>query len=431
MEPTPIKLSQQGPAQSPSTRCVRGNCRSIVDIDKASNLLKRNDMLEMEHQKNRTLATHKTDLIEQIRNAGLHPPETMTLMVTDGCNLHCRHCWLDCQDPQNAAPVAAPKIRRVINAFTQLGGSHITLTGGEFLSHPDWHGILQFCLRHAGIDGVCLQTNATLISDKHIEALQELKLDKLMIQVSLDGARARTHDLVRGFGSHFGVMSGLRLLVKAGLGPQTQVAFTEMAHNMLELPELLENIDKMGIGRLISFTLVKGGRAATSTRMNLPTPVQYWELIHLYQTDAVFKKLCDQKATIAAIEWFKNRMASSDGNCDCLKNIFVDAQGFIYPCTMLLLDRYASQSVYCRPMDQVIQKALAQWRNIPILNRKRQSMLQHCDRCPGKNHCKGGCMGRAATARGELMEPEDRCSLRKAVYHWTIRPTVKSFCSRG
>jgi radical SAM protein with 4Fe4S-binding SPASM domain len=401
------------------------------EIDKASSQLKSNDILEMEHQKNRTSSTNKTDLIEQISDAGLYPPETMTLMVTDGCNLHCRHCWLDCQDPKNAAPVATPKIRRVINAFTKLGGSRINLTGGEFLSHPDWHEILQFCLHHAGIDGVCLQTNATLISHKHIEALQELNLDKLMIQVSLDGARPRTHDLVRGSGSYFRAMAGLRLLVGAGLGLRTRVAFTEMAHNMQELPELLENINKMEIGRLVSFTLIKGGRAAASTRMNLPTPVQYWELIHLYQTDAVFKKRCDQKATIAAIEWFKNRMAPGGGNCECLKSIFVDARGFIYPCTMLLLDRYASQSVYTRPMGRVIQKALAQWRHIPILNRKRQRMLVHCARCPGKNHCRGGCMGRAATARGELMGPEDRCSLRKAVYHWTMLPTVESFCSRG
>lgn len=383
-------------------------------------------------KKKRTRTTHQSDLIEQIRNAGLHPPETVTLMVTDGCNLSCRHCWLDCHTTKNAAPVDAPKIQHVIDEFTKLGTTHINLTGGEFLSHPDWHEILQFSLHHVGIDGVCLQTNATLISHKHIKALLELNLDKLTIQVSLDGAHARTHNLVRGFGSHFRVMTALHLLVDAGLGHQTQVAFTEMAHNMLELPELLEDMNKMGIGRLISSTLVKGGRAAASTRMNLPTPVQYWELIHLYQTDAVFKELYDRKATIAAIEWFKNRMASSsDGNCKCLKNIFVDAQGRVYPCTMLLLDRFASQSVYKQPLETVLAEILSQWSEIPKLHRHRQDALhQCCSRCPGKSHCGGGCMGRAAVRRGELMDPEDRCSIRKAVYYWTMQPSVSALCQR-
>jgi radical SAM protein with 4Fe4S-binding SPASM domain len=98
----------------------------------------------------------------------------------------------------------------------------------------------------------------------------------------------------------------------------------------------------------------------------------------------------------------------------------VDARGYLYPCTMLLLDCYASESIYSQPLDQIIEKALAKWREIPILNRKRQSELPSCLRCAGKNHCGGGCMGRAATSRGELMDPEDRCALRKAVYYGAV-----------
>lgn len=163
----------------------------------------------------------------------------------------------------------------------------------------------------------------------------------------------------------------------------------------------------------------------------MPTPAQYWELIHRYQTDAIFKNRCDEKATIAAIEWFKNRSASSDNTCDCLRNIFVDAKGSIFPCTMLLLDRYASESVYSRSMHDAIQKALARWRNIPILIRRRQGNMLHCMQCPGKNHCRGGCIGRAASVRGEFMDPEDRCSLRKAVYYWTMLPTDQSYYGKA
>jgi radical SAM protein with 4Fe4S-binding SPASM domain len=384
----------------------------------------------MNIQAHNTLTANRSALMAQIRNAGLHPPETMTIMVTDGCNLHCRHCWLDCKDTQNASPVSVAKIRQVINAFAELGGSQVNLTGGEFLSHPNWFEILQFSLDHDKIDIVCLQTNATMISPKHIEALQDLTVDKLIIQISLDGAQAQTHDLVRGPGSYLNVMIGLHLLIKAELGHQIQVAFTEMEHNMVELPELLQKIDMMGIGSLISNTLVNGGRAATTGSISMPTPAQYWELIHRYQIDANFRTLCDESATIAAIEWFKNRSAYSDYNCDCLKHIFVDAKGLIYPCTMLLQDRYASQSVYSRSMDQVIQKALAVWRDIPVMYRRRQNIL-HCMRCPGKNHCKGGCMGRAATVRGEFMDPEDRCSLRKAVYYWTMLPAALTVYGNG
>ena len=385
----------------------------------------------MEQPKNKKLPAPKENLIAQIKAAGLCAPESMTLMVTDGCNLRCRHCWHDCGTLEKAAPVPTSKILKLIREFAQIGGTRLTLTGGEILSHPNWYALLAYCSEHPRIDSVCLQTNATLIAREHIQALLCLRLDKLTIQVSLDGAKARTHNFVRGLGSYTRTMAGLHLLVEAGLGLQTQVAFTEMAHNLEELPELLEKIDKMGIGRLVSGTLVDGGRARAATHINLPTPAQYWELIDFYHSDAAFRALYDQKANIAAIEWYKNRSKHSDGGCSSLKNLFVDTRGHLYPCTMLLLDQYAMDKVYSRPLHRTIALALSKWAEIPILGRNRPRMVPSCSRCTYKDHCGGGCMGRAAAVSGELMTPEDRCSLRKAVYSWTQLPSVASFCRKS
>jgi radical SAM protein with 4Fe4S-binding SPASM domain len=370
------------------------------------------------------------DISAQIKAVDLQPPQSITLMVTDKCNLSCRHCWLDCCTPDRSTPVPACKVMDLVDAFAKMGGTRINLTGGEVLSHPDWHTILTFCVAHPRINAVCLQTNGILLTPEKIEALQKMRTDKLTIQISLDGARARAHDLVRGPGSFFRAMAGLRLLAAAGLGPRTQVAFTEMAHNIHELPELLEKLDDMGIGRLVSGTVVIGGRAAASKRINLPMPVQYWELIDCYQSDAIFKTLYDRKANVAAIEWFKNRTNTSSGSCGCLKHMFVDAKGHLYPCTMLLLDRYAVDGAYIQPLDRTLRKALVKWREIPILSRERYRKIASCSRCAFKDHCGGGCMGRAAAVNGNTMEPEDRCALRKAVYQWTKLPGVASFCCR-
>jgi radical SAM protein with 4Fe4S-binding SPASM domain len=356
-------------------------------------------------------------LLEKVEAVGLYAPESMTMMVTGGCNLHCNHCWLNCEDLEYSSPVAAEKVTGAIHEFTQVGGTHITLTGGEILTHPDWFSIVRFSLAHDQLMQVTLQTNATLIAPKHLAELEKLQLDKLTIQVSLDGACARSHDLVRGRGSFDDAMAGINLLVEAGLGSRVQVAFTEMAHNFFELPDLLRSIHKLGIARLISGTLVNGGRAAGSTQMRLPTPDQYRELIHLYRTDTEFRQLYDQKANISAIEWFKNRGTPAvEGCCSCLKDMFLDSRGSLYPCTMLLLERFASSSIYSRPMHLVFEASLSKWRRIPILSRERQNTVKSCLQCADKQHCGGGCMGRAATVQGELMAPEDRCLLRKAVY---------------
>jgi radical SAM protein with 4Fe4S-binding SPASM domain len=371
-------------------------------------------------------STENEDLLRLIRDAGLHAPESLTMMVTGNCNLNCRHCWLNCHALDSSPPVQADKVTGAINEFTQLGGTRITLTGGEILTHPDWPGILRFSLDHPHIHGVTLQTNAALITPKHLAELGEMGLDKLTIQVSLDGACARSHDHIRGRGSFTDAMAGIGLLVKAGLGSRMQVAFTEMAHNCSELPQLLKSIDKLGIARLISGTLVKGGRAAGSTRMRLPTPDQYRELLRLYHTDADFKALYDKKANISAIEWFKHRAEPAvEGCCSCLQNMFLDTRGSLYPCTMLLLEQLASSSVYARPMRLVIKESLSKWSDISILSRNRQNTIKSCRQCADKQHCGGGCMGRAATVQGEFMAPEDRCALRKAVYRWKLPTGVE------
>ena len=189
---------------------------------------------------------------------------------------------------------------------------------------------------------------------------------------------------------------------------------------------MLKIVHKLGIARLISGTLVKGGRAAGSTRMRLPTPDQYRELIRLYHTDADFRQLYHQKANISAIEWYKHRTdPAAEGCCSCIKNMFLDSRGSLYPCTMLLLERFASSSIYARPMREVIKASLSNWREIVFLSRKRQNAVKLCRQCADKQQCGGGCMGRAATVRGNLMAPEDRCALRKAVFRWEMPPGNK------
>lgn len=362
------------------------------------------------------MATLGSGLKSKIRAAGLSPPQRMTLMVTDGCNLCCNHCWLDCRAPDIAAPVAAGTLRRIIDDFACLGGTRITLTGGEVLTHPDWLSILRFGLQHPSISSVCLQTNATLITPVHLDRLRSLPVAKLTLQISLDGARAAVHDQIRGPGSFAKAMAGLGVLAKGGFGPRTRIAFTEMAHNFHDLPHLLALVDQMELRRLICNTLIKGGRAAASSHALMPTPDQYRGLIRRYQTDPIFKSRCDRKATIAAIEWFKHRSTATADGCHCITDLFVDSRGRVYPCAMLLVKDLASASVHDHPMDEVIDQALGKWSEMPLLKGYRQRAIPTCAGCPGRGHCGGGCVGRAMAVSGNWMAPEDRCTLRRAVY---------------
>lgn len=360
----------------------------------------------------------KNDLRHRIIGAGLRPPKMLMLSITNGCNLQCRHCWLDCRLHDKTPPVPTKTLLRVIRDFAFLGGTRISITGGETLTHPDWYKILAFSCSQPGFREVCLQTNGTLLTTVEVNALVSLQFRGLSIQVSLEGATEETHDHVRGAGSFDRTMRGLRLLSEAGLGKKTCVAFTEMQHNFEELPYLLELLDSLGIGLLVSGTLVLGGRAKHTDQLALPKPSQYGNLLELYQIDPRFRTQYKKLGNIAALAWYTGKSNPSGQVCTCIENPFITADGLMYPCVMFLSDEFAARDVHVRPLDEVIMEALPLWAELPKISLRRSEELKACQGCPGRLHCAGGCMGRAYAAHGILMTVEDRCALRKAVYTW-------------
>ena len=142
-----------------------------------------------------------SELLQQMDLAGLRPPEMLTLAVTGACNLVCSHCWVKAGEVSSHAHVPLHIICSLVEEFAAIGGQGVRITGGEPLCHPYWLEILQHSCS-LGFKTVALQTNAMLLRDEHVAALREMECPGLSIQVSLDGARAKSHDLVRGEGAY-------------------------------------------------------------------------------------------------------------------------------------------------------------------------------------------------------------------------------------
>ena len=140
-------------------------------------------------------------VLSHISHSGLRPPRMVTIMITRGCNLQCRHCWPESHPHASTSPVPKDTIMKLILECANLGVEDICLTGGEPLTHPAWFEILAFSSRQPGLKQVRLQTNATLLTKIEIKALHSLSFKGLLFQVNLEGATAQSHDLVRGSGS--------------------------------------------------------------------------------------------------------------------------------------------------------------------------------------------------------------------------------------
>jgi len=352
-------------------------------------------------------------LEETLRRAGLRPPRTLTLAVTGACNLNCSHCWVGAGESASAGHVPGGTLRRVMGEFAALGGTGVRLTGGEPLCHPDLPGLLRFA-RCAGFGAVALQTNGMLLDDDGVASLLELDFPGLAIQLSFDGAGAATHDLVRGSGAFDSLMRGVGLLVRAGLGRRVSLFFTEMRHNLEEIPALLELAEQLGVASVTTGTLVLCGRAADDSQIAVPEPAQYLRLLERYDADPEFRRRYEKLGRVAALEWRRSD-APREEACSFVENPYLAADGRLYPCVLCHAEPYCVSGLFGKGLADAFAEGAPLWSGLLQASRRRPEEVEQCRSCSERLTCAGGCLGRAWGSCGDIMAPDDRCELRRAV----------------
>jgi radical SAM protein with 4Fe4S-binding SPASM domain len=346
----------------------------------------------------------------------------LTLAITDACNLMCCHCWVRAGETPSATHVPLATLRRLVEDFAAIGGAGIRITGGEPLCHPHWLDIMQLC-RSLKFKTLTLQTNAILLSNEHLAALHELDFPGFSIQVSLDGVTPLTHDLVRGEGAYSGAMQGIIKLVQEGLGRRIAIFFTEMHHNLHEIPELLDFADRVGIGSVSTGAMVLCGRAAETSLISPPEVGQYLKLLDHYDSDTRFRNLYDKLGTVAALEWRRGDTVRH-GSCTFVENPYLTQAGRLYPCLLCHTDGFSVTGVFEKGLAVAFNEGAPLWLSLLRISRSRADSIPECQDCSGKRLCAGGCMGRAWGSTGTLLCADDRCESRRAIYQRGGSPCV-------
>lgn len=367
------------------------------------------------------LTTTPSGIVQQLVLADLRPPVTLTLSITGACNLACCHCWVGAGEEASHAHVPLQTIRRLVEEFAAIGGEGVRITGGEPLCHPHGLEMVRFACS-LGFKSVALQTNAMLVRDEHLAALRELDFPGLSIQVSLDGVTARTHDLVRGKGAFDGALQGITRLVQAGFAGRVSIFFTEMRHNLAEIPELLALADRLGIGSVSTGSMVLCGRASETSLVVPPGAEQYLELLERYDSDVRFRELYKKIGNVAALEWRAGDAVRQDC-CTFIENPYLTPTGRLYPCLMCHSDEYSVTAVFDKGLTAALAEGIPLWSSLLRISRSRSAEIPECRDCPGKASCAGGCMGRAWGSCGNPLAADDRCGVRRTIYQQRCNPT--------
>ncbi len=188
-------------------------------------------------------------IVERDRG-GVRGPFTLELYPTLACNLSCRFCDTTLRHARPVGELPAARMLALVDEAAALGVEQVmVLGGGEPLLAPHTVEVMRRVKAH-GLRGM-LTTNGTLLGAPTRAALVEMGWDE--VHVSIDGARARTHDYLRGnrgaFDRTVKQVCALRAAtLAAGRGPRLALHTVLTRENVDELPALVRLAAALGAG---------------------------------------------------------------------------------------------------------------------------------------------------------------------------------------
>jgi len=219
------------------------------------------------------------------------------LYITEECQLRCAHCYMgDRLDRATIMPL--DEVRSTLQAWRLLGGSKLTLLGGEPTLHPQFEECVQVAYE-TGFEKIILDSNGLKQSRKKISKIPPKYIN--YVQISLDGGTADTHDLVRGKNTFNYTIETAKIL--ASLGHDTRLICTVSKKNMEDCLKLIDIADEAGISlvKYHVFSAIGAGGENADWAMTPQEWLDFVEVMKAYRRE-------DHRTQI----WFQPTFARKD-----------------------------------------------------------------------------------------------------------------------
>jgi radical SAM protein len=200
----------------------------------------------------------QTRAVRRIRHDVTRQPFMVIWEVTRACQLACRHCRADSIHVRNPGELTTDEGRRLFDQIASFGTPRpiVVLTGGDPFERPD----LAELTAYGSEVGLHMALSPSATPNVTADRLAELReAGATAMSLSLDGARAETHDSFRGFaGTYDRTLTSAALVNAAGF--RLQVNTTVTRATVRELPELFVQMLDLHVHLWSLFFLVPTGR---------------------------------------------------------------------------------------------------------------------------------------------------------------------------
>lgn len=362
-----------------------------------------------------------------------YSPFLIVWNYTNACNLRCKHCYQRAEKP---APdeLTTKEVMKVIDRMGEIGITYIALSGGEPFVRKDVFKAAER-MRENEI-AFSIATNGTLLTKENVKKLEEKECR--YIQISLDGATARTHDWLRGKGNFDKTIKGIKNAVRSDI--TIGIATTVTSKNIKEVPKIIDLAEKLGVSIWMHYNFIPTGRGEEIVKLDI-TPEEREELLkylakrtkksklNLLSTAPQYGRVSIQHSGVGSLSHFDifsqkegsriTFLAEFIGGCGEGRLYFaLQPNGDITPCVFMPDAKLGN--IRKDDLDDV-------WKNSEILRkaRDRTKFKEHCGICEFRNIC-GGCRARALGYFGDVTACDPGCINNKNEWEKIVGETRKA-----
>lgn len=185
----------------------------------------------------------------------LSAPVEVSIELTNLCNLYCDHCYSFSGPFEFSDELTYQEITKLIDDIIEMKVFRLSLVGGEPFLRTDAVNIVGYA---KGKElATVASTNGYYLDNDKLRRLHEYGIDN--IQFSIDGAKAETHDKIRGTEGSFDRAVDAARRAK-GFGIPITMGTTIMSSNYREMPDMLALAKDIDVDCFHVMGLQPGGR---------------------------------------------------------------------------------------------------------------------------------------------------------------------------
>jgi len=322
-----------------------------------------------------------------------HIPISVVWETTLACNMNCIHCGSSA-GKSRVRELSTRESIQLCDDLNTLGTRVISMMGGEPFLRKDWEDIALY-IRDLNMN-VTIMSNGLIIDNKIITKLR--KIDPYAVTISLDGATAETHNMIRGADESFdGCMKSIDLLTEADL--PTTVITTLHKQNINDLPQIRDFLLNRGIAWQIQMA-VPIGRFPQNLMLSKKE----------YYSAALFIAATKKKYSIKELpvlgahnfgyhsQILPNLMLLPWIGCQAgLTALGIQSDGSVKGC-LSLPDKFIEGNIRKRSLIDIWNDS-----NLFSYNRgfKVENLENQCRDCTYGKRCKGGCVTVSSSLTGK------------------------------